>query len=101
MPCSAISETEDWVEKRPRTSGNPLHADPERRMFQWSTVRLLRRFMVLGLVLYLSAWAYRIVTRKYYVWLPGYVSWLSHQAVSYTHLRAHETDSYLVCRLLL
>ena len=25
--------------------------------------------------------------------------WLG--AVSYTHLRAHETDSYLVCRLLL
>src|SRR5680860_1640901 len=24
-----------------------------------------------------------------------------HGAVSYTHLRAHETDSYLVCRLLL
>ena len=24
-----------------------------------------------------------------------------HTAVSYTHLRAHETDSYLVCRLLL
>ena len=45
-------------------------------MFQWSTVRLLRRFLVLGLVLYLSAWAYRIVTRKYYIWLPGYVSWL-------------------------
>ena len=27
------------------------------------------------------------------------VDW--HSAVSYTHLRAHETDSYLVCRLLL
>src|SRR5680860_1543024 len=26
---------------------------------------------------------------------------LCHTAVSYTHLRAHETDSYLVCRLLL
>ena len=26
---------------------------------------------------------------------------LAKQAVSYTHLRAHETDSYLVCRLLL
>src|SRR5664279_2898155 len=26
---------------------------------------------------------------------------MSYQAVSYTHLRAHETDSYLVCRLLL
>src|SRR5665647_3889469 len=25
----------------------------------------------------------------------------SYVAVSYTHLRAHETDSYLVCRLLL
>ena len=26
---------------------------------------------------------------------------LSRTSVSYTHLRAHETDSYLVCRLLL
>ena len=25
----------------------------------------------------------------------------TYQPVSYTHLRAHETDSYLVCRLLL
>ena len=25
----------------------------------------------------------------------------NHMTVSYTHLRAHETDSYLVCRLLL
>ena len=37
--------------------------------------------------------------------LPGYqVTRLEHSlqsAVSYTHLRAHETDSYLVCRLLL
>ena len=34
------------------------------------------------------------------------VEWMSHSrpstsTVSYTHLRAHETDSYLVCRLLL
>src|SRR5664279_3306021 len=27
--------------------------------------------------------------------------WEEQGAVSYTHLRAHETDSYLVCRLLL
>ena len=26
---------------------------------------------------------------------------LEQEPVSYTHLRAHETDSYLVCRLLL
>src|SRR5665647_3815611 len=28
-------------------------------------------------------------------------SWTASMSVSYTHLRAHETDSYLVCRLLL
>src|SRR5664279_5260731 len=32
--------------------------------------------------------------------LEKYAS-LNLKAVSYTHLRAHETDSYLVCRLLL
>ena len=30
-----------------------------------------------------------------------YVMMEADRAVSYTHLRAHETDSYLVCRLLL
>ena len=30
-----------------------------------------------------------------------YTSIVRVDAVSYTHLRAHETDSYLVCRLLL
>src|SRR5664279_1319655 len=29
------------------------------------------------------------------------VDHVDYDAVSYTHLRAHETDSYLVCRLLL
>src|SRR5665647_3354039 len=28
-------------------------------------------------------------------------AWTCSWTVSYTHLRAHETDSYLVCRLLL
>src|SRR5664279_3485214 len=36
---------------------------------------------------------------------PASLLWMScaktHMTVSYTHLRAHETDSYLVCRLLL
>ena len=31
----------------------------------------------------------------------GYAGIPAPKAVSYTHLRAHETDSYLVCRLLL
>ena len=39
-------------------------------------MRLIRRLvLVWGWSLYLGAWAFRIVTRKYYVWLPGYVSW--------------------------
>ena len=31
----------------------------------------------------------------------GSTEFISVGSVSYTHLRAHETDSYLVCRLLL
>src|SRR5680860_1764185 len=31
----------------------------------------------------------------------SYTYAFTQEAVSYTHLRAHETDSYLVCRLLL
>ena len=38
-------------------------------------MRLLRRLLLLGLLLYLGAWGYRIYTRKYYIWLPGYLSW--------------------------
>src|SRR5664279_6507311 len=34
-------------------------------------------------------------------WLTDNYSWHWVFPVSYTHLRAHETDSYLVCRLLL
>src|SRR5664279_6230926 len=33
-------------------------------------------------------------------WIPSNI-WVGVGPVSYTHLRAHETDSYLVCRLLL
>src|SRR5664279_3825906 len=32
--------------------------------------------------------------------LCGFASSIEQMTVSYTHLRAHETDSYLVCRLL-
>src|SRR5450756_2981494 len=32
---------------------------------------------------------------------PGNMQWQTVQAVSYTHLRAHETRHELVCRLLL
>eukprot|EP01016_Furgasonia_blochmanni_P052980 TRINITY_DN8509_c0_g1_i18.p1 TRINITY_DN8509_c0_g1~~TRINITY_DN8509_c0_g1_i18.p1 ORF type:complete len:464 (+),score=125.31 TRINITY_DN8509_c0_g1_i18:163-1554(+) len=37
----------------------------------------------------------------HYVAAANPFSSITHSPVSYTHLRAHETDSYLVCRLLL
>src|SRR5664279_5836478 len=37
----------------------------------------------------------------YLVFLVYYMRRVECKPVSYTHLRAHETDSYLVCRLLL
>src|SRR5664279_5448986 len=48
---------------------------------------------------YISPGAYKIIQ-------TGFANYLEHDKaatipVSYTHLRAHETDSYLVCRLLL
>ena len=43
----------------------------------------------------------KYVTERSYVPVLADESVFSPQAVSYTHLRAHETDSYLVCRLLL
>jgi hypothetical protein len=66
-------------------------------MFQWNTVRLVRRILLLGLVLYLGAWAWRIVTRKYYIWLPGYVSWLTRQekpAVAPVHVLFFFVDHF-------
>jgi len=38
-------------------------------------VRLLRRLMVVCALLYLAAWGWRVYSRKYYVWLPGYWTW--------------------------
>jgi len=36
---------------------------------------MIKRLVLLALALYLGLWAFRIAFRKYYVWLPGYVSW--------------------------
>ena len=38
-------------------------------------MRHLRGLLVLGIILYAGAWGYRIYSRKYYVWLPGYWTW--------------------------
>ena len=38
-------------------------------------MRILKRLVLLGLVLYIGLWAFRIYSRKMYIWLPGYVSW--------------------------
>ena len=40
-------------------------------------------------------------TDQEFIYLPCLADVDGELSVSYTHLRAHETDSYLVCRLLL
>ena len=45
-------------------------------------MRSLRRLLLLGLLLYVGAWGYRIYTRKYYIWLPGYLSWMWNREAS-------------------
>src|SRR5664279_5393767 len=43
----------------------------------------------------------KLLKNKETIEMPIYSYLTCLRAVSYTHLRAHETDSYLVCRLLL
>src|SRR5665647_3469142 len=60
-----------------------------------------RRFLLISLDLYLNALEY-LVSNKQSDNTEIYINAteVNVGAVSYTHLRAHETDSYLVCRLL-
>ncbi|PWT99266.1 MAG: hypothetical protein C5B51_27585 [Terriglobia bacterium] len=41
-------------------------------------MRRLKWAVSLICALFVFAWAYRIISRKYYVWLPGYAYWLTH-----------------------
>src|SRR5437016_2407347 len=63
---------------RQHTAG--LSVITHRPYVSMKSVRMLRRAIrtgvALGIVLYLTAWAARIYTRKYYVWLPAYWSWM-------------------------
>jgi hypothetical protein len=40
-------------------------------------VRLFKWMVALIVILFVAALSYRIVSRKYYVWLPGYISWMT------------------------
>jgi hypothetical protein len=60
-------------------------------------VRLLRRALLLCLLLYIGAWGYRIYLKKYYYWLPAYISWIfspGESAAGPTHLFFLSTDHY-------
>ena len=45
-------------------------------------MRLLTRATAAALLLFVAALVYRIVSRQYYIWLPGYARWASHQEQS-------------------
>jgi len=61
-------------------------------------VRLARRLLLLGLLFYFAAWGYRIYYRKYYIWLPGYFSWLlqpaEHPSAGPVHVFFFFTDHF-------
>src|SRR5680860_1522786 len=79
---------------RPRLSANGIWAPQERL----STVGLRSDPKTILGYLYFS------VERSCKSWRTPPAppcDWPSLRPISYTHLRAHETDSYLVCRLLL
>ena len=42
-------------------------------------MRLLKPLILAVVAFYVAALGYRVVSRKYYVWLPGYVQWMAHQ----------------------
>ena len=50
---------------------------------------------------YMEAEVGPTLQKMFFKTYPEKIWGISTDAVSYTHLRAHETDSYLVCRLLL
>src|SRR5680860_1730578 len=61
-----------------------------------------RELLSIGLHMPITDWGRREINRQLAnTQLDELQKTLASEAVSYTHLRAHETDSYLVCRLLL
>jgi hypothetical protein len=42
-------------------------------------VRLLKLAILAMAALFVAALGYRVVSRKYYVWLPGYIDWMGHR----------------------
>ena len=83
---------------------------PERmRMFFRQYIKEIEQLGVnsIGIVLLISFFIGAVITIQIKLniespWMPRWtVGYVTRETVSYTHLRAHETDSYLVCRLLL
>src|SRR5665647_2633052 len=65
-------------------------------ILQWGQVNLLvfqGAYWQLFTSMFIHASIFHLVGNMLFLFIFG--------SVSYTHLRAHETDSYLVCRLLL
>jgi hypothetical protein len=56
-------------------------------------VRWVVRGIAVCLLLYFGAWAYRILSREYWYWLPAYISWLLTPAEN----AAGATHVFLVC----
>ena len=60
-------------------------------------MRTASRILALLLLLYAAAWAYRIYSREYYIWLPGYARHVledEHATAGPVHLFFYYTDHF-------
>ena len=85
---------------------------PSKAMALFRVLRRQRKIPIENLVEFMEKHNYHISKKAIYGWECGssnpdlqafflMCQFYGIDTVSYTHLRAHETDSYLVCRLLL
>src|SRR5665647_1624426 len=99
----------DMIEARAaRLADQPLRLASPQTGFASGTLQSLRDIVahreLLGLLVSRELKARYKDSSLGFIWSlirPLVMLLIYYVAVSYTHLRAHETDSYLVCRLLL
>eukprot|EP01016_Furgasonia_blochmanni_P006122 TRINITY_DN1243_c0_g1_i3.p1 TRINITY_DN1243_c0_g1~~TRINITY_DN1243_c0_g1_i3.p1 ORF type:complete len:815 (+),score=365.10 TRINITY_DN1243_c0_g1_i3:96-2540(+) len=104
-----IIESEEILDSKPLQSIQNHSHPVAMRSFRWCDLSLSHSFYVLMIFVVVKPFEYIILVCRLNHGNP-YLNLVDSQhqfssyyptPVSYTHLRAHETDSYLVCRLLL
>ena len=86
------------------SSGNERMQEIAKAIQEGARAYLNRQYMtiaIVGVIIFILIWIIFGLSSALGFLIGAFFSGAAGYAVSYTHLRAHETDSYLVCRLLL